>query len=168
MQKNPLKKINSLLAILVLTVSLAFAGHAVAATTMPHFSLPSAVDGTPINSDSYKGKVTLVTFFATWCPPCIQEIPSLISLQEEFAVKGFTVLGISVDQGGSKIVKRLIGKTGINYPVVMADSKITRDFGGVVGIPTSFLINQEGHVIKNYPGYVGHDVLTNDIKALFQ
>jgi len=135
---------------------------------MPHFALKSAVDGKTYDSDNYKGKVTLVTFFATWCPPCVQEIPSLINLQDEFKEKDFTVVGISVDQGGSKVVKRLIDKTGINYPVLMADSKITRDFGGVIGIPTSFLINPNGLIVKKYPGYVSHDVLANDIKQLFQ
>lgn len=168
MEKNPLKKIYSLLVILSLIVIFALPSHVFAANTMPHFSLKSAADGKTYNSDDYKGQVTLVTFFATWCPPCIQEIPSLIDLQDEFKEKGFSVVGISVDQGGSKIVKRLIEKTGITYPVLMADSKITRDFGGVVGIPTSFLINQKGDIVKNYPGYVSHEILANDIKQLFQ
>ncbi len=168
MQKNPLKKIHSLLVILFLAITFALPCHVFAADTMPHFDLKSAADGKSYDSDDYKGKVILVTFFATWCPPCIQEIPSLINLQDEFKEKGFSVIGISVDQGGSKVVKRLIDKTGINYPVLMADSKITRDFGGVVGIPTSFLIDQNGNIVKNYPGYVGHDVLSNDIKQLFQ
>ncbi len=158
---------SSLLAVLTLTATLVVASLAVAAPTMPHFALKSAVDGQTIDSDTYKGKIILVTFFATWCPPCIQEIPSLISLQEEFA-KDFVVLGISVDQGGSKVVKRLIDKTSITYPVLMGDSKITRDFGGVIGIPTSFLINQTGEIVKNYPGYVSHDVLLKDIKELLK
>lgn len=167
MGKNPQKKIKFLI-ILVMFMALGLAGHSSAATDMPHFTLKSASDGKTLDSNTFQGKVLLVTFWATWCPPCMQEIPSLISLQDEFGEKGFSVVGISVDQGGSSPVKRVIDKTGINYPVVMADSKITRDFGGIVGIPTSFLVNQKGQVIKNYPGYVPHGVLATDIKQLMQ
>lgn len=137
-----------------------------AAAAMPHFTLKSATDGTTLDSNELQGKVMLVTFFATWCPPCMQEIPSLIDLQKQFGEKGFTVVAISVDQGGTNPVKKVIEKTGINYPVLMADSKVTSDFGGVVGIPTSFLVNQQGNVVKNYPGYVGHTVFAQDIQQL--
>ncbi len=139
-----------------------------AATKMPAFSLPSAVDGKIIDSNSFDGSVLLVTFFATWCSPCLQEIPALIELQNTFAEKGFSVIALSVDQGGSKSVSRLIDKTYINYPVLMADTKTPQDFGGVFGIPTSFLVNQNGNVIKSYPGYVTHHVLEKDIKSLLK
>ncbi|MCB2181695.1 MAG: TlpA family protein disulfide reductase [Desulfobulbaceae bacterium] len=135
---------------------------------MPEFSLKSAADGKTVKSEEFKGKVLLVTFWATWCPPCMQEIPSLIELQEEFGPEGFSVVAVSVDQGGSKPVKKIITKTGINYTVLMADSKITRDFGGIVGIPTSFLINKEGNIAKSYPGYVGHTILADDIKEMLK
>ena len=139
-----------------------------AATKMPAFSLPSAVDGKTVESHSFDGNVLLVTFFATWCSPCLQEIPALIELQSHLAEKGFSVIALSVDQGGTKTVTRLIDKAGINYPVLMADSHTTQDFGGVFGIPTSFLINQNGNVVKSYPGYVPHHVLENDIKSMLK
>jgi len=139
-----------------------------AATKMPAFSLPSAVDGKTVESHSFDGNVLLVTFFATWCSPCLQEIPILIELQNKFAEKGFSVVALSVDQGGPKAVSRLIDKADINYPVLMADSQTPQNFGGVFGIPTSFLVNQNGNVIKSYPGYVTHHVLEKDIKSLLQ
>lgn len=80
-------------------ILLALSGR-VLATPMPDFTLPSAVDGKDISSDDFKGKVLLVTFFATWCPPCRQEIPSLIQLQRDLSAKGFSVLGLSLDEGG--------------------------------------------------------------------
>jgi thiol-disulfide isomerase/thioredoxin len=165
------KSMNSLRFFLVLLFAVLLAGpvnQAIAATPMPRFNLQSVTDGKAMNSDAFQGKVLLITFFATWCPPCMQEIPSLISLQEEFGAKGFSVVAISVDQGGTKSVQKLVEKRGINYPVLMADSKITDDFGGIVGIPTSFLVNQQGNVIKNYPGYVTHNVLVEDIKQLIK
>lgn len=168
MKKQRNGKMKVFLGLLMITLCIVTSNQAEAAAKMPHFSLPSVLDGKEIDSDQFEGKVLLITFFATWCPPCIQEIPSLIDLQNEYKEKGFSVIGISVDQGSSKSVKKLVEKTGVNYPVVMADSKITRDFGGIVGIPTSFLINKDGNVIKSYPGYVPHNILVSDIQGLME
>ena len=142
------------------------AGNVSAAKTMPAFSLSNAVTGATVNSSEFAGKTLLVTFFATWCPPCMQEVPSLIDLQKVYGPKGFSVVGLSVDQSGARVVKRLVERRSINYPVLMAESSTARDFGGVVGIPTSFLVNSKGVVVKKYPGYVPHTVLENDIKRI--
>jgi thiol-disulfide isomerase/thioredoxin len=138
----------------------------VLATPMPNFTLPSAVDGEDISSDDFKGKVLLVTFFATWCPPCRQEIPSLIRLQKDLSAKGFSVLGLSLDEGGSEIVNELVENDNINYPVLMADSEVVSGFGGVTGIPTSFLVSHEGKMIRTYAGYVPHELLKQDIEEI--
>ncbi|OKY73859.1 MAG: cytochrome c biogenesis protein (TlpA) [Desulfobulbaceae bacterium DB1] len=166
MKKYLLNKIHFSLTVFLLALLPAFS--AAAATAMPSFSLESAADGKNISSEQFKGQVVLVTFFATWCPPCLQEIPSLINLQDEYGKSGFSVVAISVDQDGTKPVKKVIEKTGINYPVLMADTQITRDFGGIVGIPTSFLINRDGKIVKSYPGYVAHTVFVEDIKQIIQ
>jgi thiol-disulfide isomerase/thioredoxin len=137
-----------------------------ASKSMPSFSLPDVVTGNMVDSNTFDGKTLLVTFFATWCPPCMQEIPDLISLQNEYEEKGFSVVALSVDQGGVGVVKKLVEKRSINYPVLLANGATARDFGGVVGIPTSFLINSKGHVVKKYPGYVPHMILENDIKRI--
>jgi thiol-disulfide isomerase/thioredoxin len=133
---------------------------------MVHFNLPSASENTMVDSKQFKGKVLLVTFFATWCPPCIQEIPTLIDLQNSYGAKGFSVIGMSVDEGGVPPVKKLIDRTGINYPVLMADNETARGFGGVTGIPVTFLVNQQGDLVKKYLGYIEHDVLQDEIKKL--
>ncbi len=139
-----------------------------AAVSMPEFSLPSVVDGKTVSSDIFKDKVLLVTFFATWCPPCRQEIPTLIELHQELGPRGFSVLGISVDEGGAGIVAKLVKQEKINYPVLMSDSSTPSKFGGIAGIPTSFLINRKGHVVKKYPGFVPHKLLQRDIEAILQ
>jgi len=136
------------------------------ADEMPAFSLSSAVDGKTVHSNDFKGKVLLVTFFATWCPPCRQEIPTLIKFQEKYSSRGFSVIGLSVDEKGPKVVVKLIDKTKINYPVLMADGKVARDFGGIAGIPTSFLIDRGGDIVKRYPGYVPSSLLQKDIKSI--
>ena len=150
----------------VLLLSLSTSGYAEVGGDMPAFSLSSAVDGKTVKSDDFKGKVLLVTFFATWCPPCRQEIPTLIQLQEEYSSKGFSVIGLSVDEKGPKVVVKLIEKTKINYPVLMADGKVAREFGGIAGIPTSFLIDKKGKIFKRYPGYVPKSLLEIDIKSI--
>ncbi len=137
-----------------------------AATQMPSFSLPDAVSGTTVNSAEYNGKTLLITFFATWCPPCIQEVPTLMALQQQFSKSDFSVVGLSVDEGGPAIVAKLVEMRSINYPILMADETTASNFGGVVGIPTSFLVNKEGNVVKKYPGYVPHAILEKDIKTL--
>ncbi|MCI5159164.1 MAG: TlpA family protein disulfide reductase [Candidatus Electrothrix sp. AUS1_2] len=146
-------------------VLFALSGRA-AATPMPDFTLPSAVDGKDISSKDFKGKVLLVTFFATWCPPCRQEIPSLIQLQNDLSTKGFSVLGLSLDEGDPDIVNELVEHDKINYPVLMADRDVVSDFGGVTGIPTSFLISHEGKMIRTYAGYVPHELLKQDIEEI--
>lgn len=151
---------------LCLVLGLSSASYA--AVSMPDFSLPTAVDGKVVSSESFKGKVMLVTFFATWCPPCRQEIPHLIQLHNEYGPKGFTVIGLSVDEGGIKVVSKLVNQAKINYPVLMADRATARAFGGIGGIPTSFLVNKKGHVVKKYPGFVPHSLLARDIEAVLE
>ena len=137
-----------------------------ASTRMPAFTLESVRDGKRVNSDSFQGKALLITFFATWCPPCLQEIPALVKLQEEFGTNGFSVVALSVDQGGSEPVARLVEQQAINYPVLMADAETAENFGGVYGIPVSFLVNKSGNVVKRYPGLVPHSVLAKDVQSL--
>ena len=148
---------------LVLFASAAYGG---ALEKMPEFSLSSALDGKKVNSKDFSGKVLLITFFATWCPPCRQEIPTLIKLQNELGPKGFSVIGLSVDEKGPKVVVKMIKKDKINYPVLMAKGKTARAFGGVAGIPTSFLVDRQGMIVKRYPGYVPHALLAKDIKNI--
>ncbi|MCI5211724.1 MAG: TlpA family protein disulfide reductase, partial [Candidatus Electrothrix sp. ATG2] len=99
-------------------------------------------------------------------PPCRQEIPSLIQLQKDLSAKGFSVLGLSLDEGGRETVNKLVKQDKINYPVLMADSEVVSGFGGVTGIPTSFLVSHEGKMVRTYPGYVSHELLKQDIEEI--
>ena len=132
---------------------------------MPEFELPSALGGKAVKSKDFSGKVLLVTFFATWCPPCRQEVPTLIQLQNDYESKGFSVIGLSVDKK-KKVVVKMIKKEKINYPILMAKSKTGKDFGGIVGIPVSFLVNKQGIIVKRYTGYIQKSLLEKDIKDI--
>ncbi|MCL2789732.1 MAG: TlpA family protein disulfide reductase [Desulfobulbus sp.] len=133
---------------------------------MPAFSLPAALDGTVVASEQYRGKAMLITFFATWCPECVQEIPTLKELHAKFQQQGFSVVALSVDEGGADVVARLMRQARINYPVLMADRTTTRNFGNVVALPTSFLVNKNGQVVKKYPGYASRSLLERDIATV--
>lgn len=137
-----------------------------AATRMPSFDLVSVRDGKTISSSSFKGKVLLLTFFATWCRPCVEEVPTLVRLQTDMGDAGFSVIGLSVDQQGPAVVAKFVEKRDINYPVLLADASTGEDFGGVYGIPVAFLVNKSGNVVKKYTGYVKHQVLEKDIRHL--
>lgn len=152
--------------LLVLLCLWVFPAGVQGAVNMPPFALPAAVDGVIVTSEHYQGKAMLITFFATWCPPCLQEIPALKEVHAKFEQQGFAVVALSVDEGGSEVVARLVRQASINYPVLMADRTTTHNFGDVVAIPTSFLVNKNGHVVKKYPGFVPQGLLERDIESV--
>lgn len=141
-------------------------GVACAIEPMPEFSLSSVVDDSPVTSENYKDKVVLITFFATWCTPCMQEIDILKELHKELNDRGFSVVALSIDEGGSGIVRKLVELRQINYPVAMATRDTVKDFGDFSGIPKSFLVNRMGHVVKSYTGFLPHKRILHDIEEL--
>ena len=153
-----------------LLLSPAFADNAAfvaqAAVKMPAFTLPEATSGREVKSDSFAGKAMLVTFFASWCPTCLEELPVLVRMHKEFASKGFSVVGLAVDQG--EAVRGLVRRDGINFPVLLADVSTAENFGGVYMIPVSFLVNKSGQVVKKYPGPAPEGVLEQDIRSVLQ
>jgi thiol-disulfide isomerase/thioredoxin len=104
------------------------------------------VNGELVSFEQFKGKVVVVDFWATWCPPCRAEIPGYIDLVRKHAKEGLVIVGISLDQAGPEVVKVFAAKTGINYPLVMGDESVVSAFGGVEGIPTTFLIDRSGQI----------------------
>ena len=152
--------------IFVVTFSFPMADTVEASTKMPEFALKSVRDGRVVDSSIFSGKVLYITFFATWCPPCVQEVPVLVELQDQLVDSGFSIIGLSVDEEGPAAVASFVEKKAINYPVLMAEFETTMDFGGVFGIPVSFLVNKKGNVVKRYTGYVQRKVLEKDINSL--
>lgn len=151
---------------MMMILGMAVHSNAGSSAQMPQFTLKRAVDGIEVDSKKYEGKVLLISFFATWCPPCIEEIPTFMDLQKTYGEDKFSIIALSVDQGGPATVAKLVKKKKINYPVLMADSETMQNFGGVYGVPVSFLVNAKGNVVKKYPGYVPKSTLTKDIKSI--
>lgn len=90
----------------------------------------------------------------------------LKDLHTKYEKNGFAVLALSVDEKGPSVVSTLVREERINYPVLMADRQVAKDFGGIIGVPTSFLVNKAGKVVKKYPGYIPEVLLERDIKTV--
>lgn len=99
----------------------------------------------------HRGKLVLLNFWATWCPPCREEMPLFSGWQRELKGKGLQVIGVSMDDDATS-VKKFIAKYPVTYPVVMGDVKLAESFGGVLGLPLSYLIDAQGRVVARYQG----------------
>jgi peroxiredoxin len=124
------------------------------------------VDGQTVHSADFKGKVVILDFWATWCGPCRVEIPGFIELQKQYAKQGLAVIGVSVDEASPTEVKKFAQQLGVNYPVVLADANTTRAFGGIEAIPTTFVIDRAGRIIKQHLGFTEKEEFEKEIKPL--
>jgi thiol-disulfide isomerase/thioredoxin len=126
-----------------------------------------AVDlgGKPVNKDNWGGKVVLVNFWATWCPPCREEIPELIELKREFKDK-MEIVGISEDDDPPASVIKFARAKGMTYPIVMATPELIEAYGGVPALPTSFLIDTQGRVVQKHSGLYPIENYQREIRSL--
>jgi len=122
--------------------------------------------GKPVTSESLKGKVVIVDFWATWCGPCRAAIPHLMDLHKLYKDKGFEVVGVSLDQQGPAVVQSFVTQHEIPYTIAMGNQKIVSDFGGVRGIPTAFIISQDGKIYRKIVGLVPREQYEKDVIAL--
>ncbi|MBW8782692.1 MAG: TlpA family protein disulfide reductase [Verrucomicrobia bacterium] len=112
------------------------------------------IDGREVSSTDFKGKVVVVDFWATWCPPCREEIPGYVALQKKYADQGLVVIGIAMDEGGAAAVKPFAASREINYPMLLADDPVVAAFGGIEVLPTTFLIDRDGNIRDRKVGAV--------------
>lgn len=115
------------------------------------------LDGHDVSFDQFKGKVVVVDFWATWCQPCVSEIPGYIELQKKYGSQGLVIVGVSMDQKGPDHVKKFAEEKMMNYTIVMGDDTVVGAFGGIDAIPTTFLIDREGRIINRKVGAMPHE-----------
>lgn len=123
--------------------------------------------GNKIDTFSYTGKVVLINFWAAWCTPCAEEVPQLVALQDKYRAQGFQVIGISMEDRDSAL-RDFYRKYKMNYPVVAGSAKIAESYGGILGLPTTFLIGRDGQVRAKYPGLADFASLEQEIVALLR
>lgn len=123
------------------------------------------LSGRKVSLSEYRGKIVLLNFWATWCGPCIGELPALDRWQEQFGSKGLQVIGISMDDSIAP-VRAAISKYKIKYPVVMGDEHVGMAYGGVLGVPETFLIDRKGVVVRQYEGPLDIRRVEGDLRSL--
>ena len=133
--------------------------------TAPAFTLKT-VDGKTASLSDYKGKAVLLNFWAMWCGPCKLEMPWLIELQKKYAAQGFTVLGISEDDGSPKAVSDFAQKMGVDYPVFIANDAVSTAYGGIDYLPTSYYIGRDGKVVAEIGGLIPKEQIEANIKKI--
>ncbi len=133
----------------------------------PDFTLVNT-EGKNVSLSDYKGKIVIVDFWATWCPPCRRGIPDLVELQKQYKDK-IAVIGISMDMENTKAgVPDFIDKMGINYPVVYFNNKVIDDYGGISAIPTTFIIDKNGNIVKKMVGLYPKSEIEKQLNELMK
>ena len=115
------------------------------------------LDGHEVGFEQFKGKVVVVDFWATWCGPCISEIPGYIELQKKYGAEGLVIIGVSLDTKSPKYVKKFAQDHAMNYTLVMGNEGTMDAFGGFDVIPTTFLINRAGRIVHKKSGAMPHE-----------
>ncbi|MGB2600674.1 MAG: TlpA disulfide reductase family protein [Candidatus Omnitrophota bacterium] len=124
------------------------------------------LDGKPFKMSDTKGSVVILDFWATWCPPCRMEIPHFEALYRQYKAKGIVIVGVALDRGGVGVVKPFIKEMGVTYPVVIGDQNVANVYGGIRGIPTTFIIDREGRIVEKAVGYRDKEFFESRIKEL--
>ncbi len=122
------------------------------------------LSGKMVSLSDFKGKVVLINFWASWCPPCKDEMPGFQRVYMTYEDKGFAVIGIALDNVNLSLVKDM----GILFPVVIANDRVKRDYGDISDVPVSFLLGKDGMIIKKHKGVYSESDLRRDVELSFQ
>jgi thiol-disulfide isomerase/thioredoxin len=132
--------------------------------TVPAFTVRD-LEGREWSSAALRGKVVIVNFWATWCPPCRAEIPDLVALQEKYRDR-LVVIGVSEDEAPPEIVKKFAVQHKVNYPIVMKTPELGKMFPGVSALPTSFILDRESRIVQKHVGMLTSRTTEFETRAL--
>ncbi len=153
----------TLLFALLLLAPLSLAARA--ADKAPDWTLPG-LDGKPVSLAQFRGKVVVLNFWATWCGPCRAETPGFVAVQKDYAAKGVTVVGISMDGDAAPVVPFVKGQ-GITYPIVLGTNKVASLYQAQ-GLPTTWIVDKDGNVYARHLGAVPAETLRAELDALLR
>ena len=138
---------------------------------IPSFDLQLPdIYGSQHSLNEWQGKIRIINFWATWCPPCLEEIPNFIELQEQYAEKNIQFIGVAIDNKES--VTQYLTSKAINYPVLLAENEglnLAKELGNTMNVvPYTVIVNQQGYVIKRHQGQISKEKLREIIASLIQ
>ena len=133
----------------------------------PDFFLKD-LNGNEVTLDDFKGKVLFVNFWATWCPPCREEIPGFVEAYAVYHEKGMEILGISLDRQGADVVRKFAEKYEVNYPIALGTQQLVQDYQPGQYIPTTIIIDREGKIRHRHVGYMDKTALEKYFLELSQ
>ncbi len=155
---------------LVAAILIATGAHSVSAQSKlvgkpaPQFAR-TAFNGQPLELSRFRGKVVLLNFWATWCAPCLVEMPTFAGWQRRYGPQGLQVIGISMDDS-SISARRLVEHLRIDYPIAMGNPRLAERYGGVLGLPLTFLIDRQGIVRARFQGETDSAKIESELKSL--
>lgn len=131
----------------------------------PNFRLKTAA-GKTIELQDLQGKVVVVNFWATWCPPCRMEIPGMLEVYRKYRSRGLEIIGIALDQDGWNKVSPLVRDMNIDYPIVLGDPFVTKAYGGIRAIPTTVIVNKDGTIADKHVGFFSKENFEAEISEM--
>lgn len=156
-------------AVLLALILGAHALHAQSGNSLLHKPAPqfvlSDINHHPIDLADYRGRVVLLTFWATWCAPCQIEMPRFVEWQTRYGKDGLQIIGISMDDDSAPVIA-LTRKRHVNYPVAMGNEHIGEQYGGVLGLPVTFLIDRSGKVAARFKGESSLEAMEREVRRL--
>ena len=143
----------------------AMAGGDPSGPAVPAFKLQD-LDGNQFTNADIEGKVVLLNFWATWCGPCKIEMPWFVEFQRKYKDRGFTVMAVSLDEDGWDPVREFAEALEFNFPVLLGSEAVSDDFGGIMVLPTTLIVNQAGQIVATHQGLVAKARYEEEIEAL--
>jgi peroxiredoxin len=141
------------------------AGKGEVGTQAPAFELAD-LNGEKVSSSTLTGKVVILDFWATWCPPCKAEVPHFVALQEKYGSQGLAIVGLSLDAGGAADVAPFAKEYKVNYTMLVGADDVAKAYGGINSIPTTFVIDRQGKIVKRFVGFIAPEVFEETIAPL--
>jgi peroxiredoxin len=129
----------------------------------PEFQLKDLA-GKEVRLSDYHGKVVLLNFWATWCPPCKEEMPWFVDLQQRYGPQGLQVIGVAMDDSGEKTIASFTKRLGVNYPVLLGKESVAQAYGDVQFLPDTFYIGRDGKIVAHVQGLINRKEIEETVK----